>query len=114
MTLRLVIEKVCLKWWGPQLSNLAVVKSGTSGLADSMESAILAWEAERDCRLQQIIALKEAGMNPCLRDASQACNNWNLQLSPEAGHLIDFDGATLEDVLKEACAIYLSTKEATT
>jgi len=65
-------------------------------------------------RLDQIIALKEAGMNPCLRDASQDCNNWNLQLSPEAGHLIDFDGTTLEDVLKEACAKYLFAKEATT
>ena len=113
MKLREVIDDVCLKWWGHQ-PNLAVVKSGTIGLADAMETAILAWEAERDCRMDQIIALKEAGMNPCLRDASQACNNWNLQLSPEAGHLIDFDGATLEDVLKEACAKYLFAKEATT
>ena len=113
MKLREVIDDVCLKWWGHH-PTLAVVKSGTIGLADAMETAILAWEAERDVRLEQIIALKEAGMNPCLRNASQACNKWNLQLSPEAGHLIDFDGATLEDVLKEACAIYLSPKEATT
>ena len=95
----------------------ALAKEGRSlppEVADKVEHAVTLWMAKQDNRLDQIIALKEAGMNPCLRDASQACNNWNLQLSPEAGHLIDFDGATLEDVLKEACAKYLFAKEATT
>jgi len=95
----------------------ALAKEGRSlppEVADKVEHAVTLWMAKQDSRLDQIIALKEAGMNPCLRDASQACNNWNLQLSPEAGHLIDFDGATLEDVLKEACAKYLFAKEATT
>ena len=111
MTLRDVIDDVCLKWWGQPLS----------GLANAMESAILAWEAERDCRMDQIIALVKADLNPCLRKSTgsiiqgaDADSHWNLQLSPEAGRLIDFDGATLEDVLKEACAKYLFAKEATT
>jgi len=76
-----------------------------------IEHHVSAWVLDRDCRLEQLIALKEAGMSPCLRDATKACNEWNLQLSPEAGHVIDFDGATLEDVLKEACAKYLSKEQ---
>ncbi len=70
--------------------------------------------------LDQIVALAEAGLFPCLRKnvprligMDNFVPGWNLQLSPEAGHLIDFDGATLEEVLQEACAKYLP-KEATT
>ncbi len=102
----------------------ALAKEGRSlppEVADKVEHAVTLWMDEKDHRLDQIIALSRAGMHPCLRrgtasivQGADADAGWNLQLSPEAGQLIDFDGATLEDVLKEACAKYLFTKEATT
>ena len=121
MTLREVIDEVCLEWWGHHEPGLAVVKSGTSGLSAAMEHAVSLWMVEQDCCLDQIIALVKADMHPCFRKRVPHLlggkevdePGWNLQLSPEAGHLIDYDGATLEDVLQEACAEYLS-KEATT
>ncbi len=123
MTLREVIEDVVKEWWGaPQ--GQAIVKSGTSGLVNTIEHHVMVWVIDRDCRLEQIIALVKANMNPCLRKGSfgqekrlqilggeQVEPGWNLQLSPEAGHLIDFDGATLKDVLQEACDKYLSKEQ---
>ena len=120
MTLREVIEGVVKEWWGAPQGH-AIVKSGTHGLAAKLEHAVSLWMVEQDCCLDQIIALVKADMHPCFRKRVPHLlggkelddPGWNLQLSPEAGHLIDYDGATLEDVLQEACAEYLS-KEATT
>ena len=125
MTLQEVIDGAVQEWWGPGTG--ARVRSGVSGLADKLELAVRDWMDEQDCRLDQIVALVEADLNPCLRKGvfgrkkrrlllgggEQVDPGWNLQLSPEAGHLIDFSGATLEDVLQEACNKYLP-KEATT
>lgn len=121
MTLQDVIKEVCREWWGVHTPGLAVVKSGTDGLSQSLELAVRAWMGKKDHLLDQIIALSLAGNHPCLRRSSKSIiegtvftnSEWNLQLSPEAGHLIDFDG-TLEDILEEACEKYLPKKEATT
>ena len=92
---------------------------GPISMSSAIELHVSAWMAEQDCRLDQIIALAEADLNPLLRrgywnaKGTYADGGWNLQLSPKAGHLIDFGGATLEDVLQEACEKYLP-KEATT
>ena len=120
MARREVMEGGVKEWWG-ETQGHAIVKSGTHGLAAKLEHAVSLWMVEQDCRLEQIIALVKADMHPCFRKRVPHLlggkevdePGWNLQLSPEAGHLIDYDGATLEDVLQEACAEYLS-KEATT
>ena len=127
MTLREAIAGACQDWWGPTPPGRVAVKSGTHGLADKVEHAVTLWLAEQDCLLDQIIALSRAGLCPMLRPSTEGFFDkklgvagkpgWNLQLRPEAGpfanQFIDFNGATLEDVLQEACDKYLP-KEATT
>ena len=122
MTLREVIDGVVQDWWGfPDSRPTTQVRSGVSGLANMLELRVRNWMDEKNHHLDQIIALALAGTHPCLRMSSKSIiegakapkNEWNLQLSPEAGHLIDFDG-TLEDILEEACEKYLPKKEATT
>ena len=113
MTLQEVI-KAGLTEWSDQGPERPI------SMSSAIEHRVTLWMAERDCRLDQIMALAKSGLHPCLRTKvpniigdENFKPGWNLQLSPEAGHLIDFSGATLEDVLQEACDKYLP-KEATT
>ena len=109
MTLREAIVAVFKECDEAQYA-LRVSHLHTRALIDRLELGLSAWEAERDCRLDQIIALARANLYPMLRRGgcgSCSAERWSLQLSPEPGHLIDFNGATLEDVLQEACDKYL-------